>query len=823
MKKCILIIMLTLAGTILDAQNCFWAKNAGGIDHDWSQSVTTDINGDVYVTGYFQSSSITFESTTITNSNPGSYAYFVVKYSPGGNVIWARGATGTAFSNSITSDIAGNIYVIGYYYSNTLTIETTTLTNNGNGYEEIFIVKYDSDGNCIWAKSAGGDQADGGYGIATDAGGNVYITGMFYSASLSFGSTILTNNGTGNSDFFIAKYDSNGDPVWAQSMGGSRYEYGNDITTFGGKIYVTGNFQSDSVIFGSYKLYNDEPGNDVLFMTCYDNSGNVIWAKEADGLWGSVTGNGITHDFSGNIYVSGENYSDTLVLGNDTLCNFSPGSSDIYLAKYSSGGNVIWARCAGGFDYDYCNAIAVDSVGNNYITGYFNSNSIVFENDTILNSSTSSYPEIFIAEYDSLGDMLWAKKAGGTSTDISEDIATGTGDNVYFTGTFHTTAVFGDVTLITSGNSDMFVADIYNFNSGIVSYTDATCNGTNNGTAFATASEGNLPYIYLWNTTPPETTSSVMDLPAGNFTVTISEAYGCAQTHSVTIGEPPADTAAICMVTVDSMSMYNIIVWDKTPFTRVDTFMVCREISTNNYQPIARIPYSAPSQFIDTVRTLYFPNTGNPNEGTYRYKIMLHDTCGQYGDLSPYHNTIYFLNNNGTFYWTLPYTIENGPNPVANYILMRDDSSNGNWHDVTSVAGTQQVISDPLYTVYQNIASWRVKTQWSITCTPTLKDLSSNYSTSISNIFSNYIPVGIIENSGNNLVNMFPNPANDKLEIILSEKSEVEILNVEGQVLKNINAEDSHVTIDVSCFAKGMYFVKVKNEDGLTVKKFVKD
>jgi hypothetical protein len=822
MKKIILIIMLALTGTIVNSQNCFWAKGAGSDESDFGYGITSDINGNVYVTGGFQGDSITFGTTVLHNSNPGGNAFFIAKYSAGGTVLWTKGASTGACGYAITTDAAGNVYATGEFADTSITFGTQTAHGNAVSYADFFVVKYDTDGNAIWANGGGGNSYDYGMGITVDDAGSVFITGNFYSTSISFGGTSINNVGTDYTDYFTAKFNSDGNPVWIKGAGGTRYEYGNGITACNGTIYVTGCFQSDSASFGSYTLYNDEPGNQVLFLADYDTTGNVLWAKEIDGLWGDVIGYGITHDTNGNLLVAGDFHADYLVYGNDTLFNEESGSTDIMIIKYDPAGNVLWISAAGGTNYDHCTSVAADSSGNAFVTGYFNSSEMIFENDTLISSTSNSTPEIFIAKYNSAGNYIWAKKAGGLGMDIGEAIATGPDDDVYFTGVFNSPAIFGDITLTAVGYADMFVADIYNFTSGITSFSDATCNGTGNGTAFTFASEGNLPYSYLWNTAPPQTTANVTNLFAGTFTVTITESYGCAQTHSVTINEPPADTAAICMVTVDSLSQYNIIVWDKTPYTRVDTFMVCREISTDIYQPIARIPYNAPSQFIDTVRTLYFPNTGNPNEGTYRYKIMLHDTCGSYGEFSPYHNTIYFVNNAGTFYWAQPYSIENGANPVAYYILMRDDSSNGNWHDVTSIAGTQQVISDPLYAIYQDIASWRVKTQWSISCSPTFKDVASGYSSSLSNIFSNNT-IGLYENSSNEQVNIYPNPADDRIEISFPENSQIEILNIEGQVLRKIYAEDNHLSIDISTFAKGIYFMKVKNDNGVTVKKFIKE
>ncbi|MBI4946120.1 MAG: SprB repeat-containing protein [Bacteroidetes bacterium] len=398
---------------------------------------------------------------------------------------------------------------------------------------------------------------------------------------------------------------------------------------------------------------------------------------------------------------------DTIKFGNSIIVPHS-GGYDIFLVKYDLDGNVIWARSQGsvisGWD-DVGYGVAADNTGNVYLCGKLER-------------------KVSISKFDNGGNIQWIAFGDGDCETVYNNIVVNGEDNVYAIGSYWDQPItFGNITLNNSGYDDIFVVHTYTFSATVSSTTNASCHGFNNGSATVSLTGGMSPFSYLWSNN--NTTTTAANLFAGVYTVTVSDVNQCTQTASATITEPPADSARICMVTVDSLSEYNIIFWDKTVFTTVDSFIVYREIATNNYQPIARLPYSAESLFIDTVNTLYFPNTGDPNAGTYRYKIQVHDTCGGYSDFSPYHNTIYFLNNNGTFYWTTSYSIENSPNPVTSYILMRDDSSNGNWHAVSSVTGSQQVVSDPLYVIYVNTASWRVKTNWGINCTPTFKNIQS--------------------------------------------------------------------------------------------------
>jgi sugar lactone lactonase YvrE len=344
----------------------------------------------------------------------------------------------------------------------------------------------------------------------------------------------------------------------------------------------------------------------------------------------------------------------------------------------------------------------------------------------------------------------------------------------------------------------------------------------NNGSAIGVATGGLPPFTYAWSNST--TNDTVTGLGTGTFTLTVTDANSCTGTQSVTIANDPAlpATPPICMVTVDQASQYNVIVWDKTAFVHVDSFIIYREIATNNYQPIGAVPYDSLSQFIDTVRTLYFPNTGDPNAGTYRYKIQARDSCGGLSLLSPYHNTIYISNNNGTFTWAQLYTIEGGPNPVLTYTLLRDDISDGNWLPVGSVSGNQQTVSDPNYAAYSLTASWRVETNWNITCTPTMRTSSPFELQSLNNSFSNtqtnVVITSVDEIASSSLVTVFPNPNNGTFAVTVKTVSpamRIEIYNAVGELVQAKNIVSENTSVDLSNEATGIYFYKVISVDGM--------
>ena len=288
-------------------------------------------------------------------------------------------ASNSTFDYGVSTAIdgGGNVYVTGGFTSSTITFGTTTLTNAASGYYDIFIVKYDASGTVLWAKSAGGSLNDDVSSVATDGSGNVYVTGGFLSPTINFGGIILTNSKSGTSDMFIVKYDANGNVLWAKSAGGSNNDAGFSIATDGGEyVYVMGIFRSPSITFGTITLNNINLVSDNMFMVKYDVNGNVIGATSTGGS-GSYSIAGIAKDESGNVYMTGNFIGLSITFGTTTL--YSMGSDNIFIVKYDTSGNVLWARSAGGNGSEFLsNRFAIDGIGDVYVTGGFFSSSITF-------------------------------------------------------------------------------------------------------------------------------------------------------------------------------------------------------------------------------------------------------------------------------------------------------------------------------------------------------------------------------------------------------------------------------------------------------------
>ena len=196
--------------------------------------IASDGMDNIFIGGNFRGT-LSFSDTSI--STAGIDDIFIAKFDNQDNIIWAR-QEGEIYSDiglDVAVDPYGNPAITGYY-AGSMTIGDTTFTSIGG--EDIFIIKYDPDGNVLWAIKAGGNDWDEAFGIKSDKDGNFYIAGHFEGNS-TFGDTILVSSGM--TDIFCAKYDNDGHYIWASKAGGSDEEWGADIALNNqGDIFLTG-------------------------------------------------------------------------------------------------------------------------------------------------------------------------------------------------------------------------------------------------------------------------------------------------------------------------------------------------------------------------------------------------------------------------------------------------------------------------------------------------------------------------------------------------------------------------------------------------------
>lgn len=428
-----------------------WARSPQGV-YTFGQACCTDVHGNVYAAGFFYGTAL-FGADTITDTDGPFQNIFIVKYDALGNVKWVRSGNGYADAYGLSADDYGNVYLAGDFYSDSISFGSSLLVNPVSGTSNGYLIKYDSSGDVLWAKDLGGKTNDYVSGVSTDHSGNVYVTGYFTGDSLVLDNTVLHQSGVDN--VFLAKFNSSGTAIWANSEGGTGTDGPSAVTTDSlGNIFITGYFSSATMTFGTVTLSSPYMNN--AFVTKYDSSGNVRWAKYFGGNNPGSAATSLSADASGNVYVTGY-YIDTIAIGNNTLV--AVGQQNIFVTKYDSSGTVSWAQSAGGTNVDLAGSISADAAGNSYVTGYYESDTVVFATDTLINLTGN--PITFVAKYDPSGHVQWGiATTGGNTENQAAGIAYSSG-GIYIAGSYGASAItFGSDTLFSPATQGCFIARI---------------------------------------------------------------------------------------------------------------------------------------------------------------------------------------------------------------------------------------------------------------------------------------------------------------------------------------------------------------------------
>ena len=412
MKKVFLFIIcgLMLAASA-QAQNnldILWAKNFGGIDDDYYNSVITLSDGIVAV-GYSYPSSFNSSDWAGIVGKGGQDA-IIVKYDFNGNIVWKKNFGGSDFDkyNSVTK-VSDGIVAVGYsYHSSFNSGDWAGIAGKGN--DDAIIVKYDFAGNVVWKNNFGGSGYDVYNSVTTVSDG---IVAVGYSGG--FGSGDLSGlTGKGLNDAIIVKYDNNGDVVWKQNFGGSDRDHYGSVTTVSDGIVAVGCSEGG---FGNGDLsgLTGKGGQDAIIVK-YDNSGTVVWKNNFGGIiidyYNSVSA------VSDGIVAVG--YSQGGFGSGDLSGLTGKGLNDAIIVKYDNNGDVVWKQNFGGSDYDYYSSVTTVSDGI-VAVGYSQGG---FGSGDLSGLTGKGGQDAIIVKYDNSGTIVWKKDFGGSSHDRYNSVTT---------------------------------------------------------------------------------------------------------------------------------------------------------------------------------------------------------------------------------------------------------------------------------------------------------------------------------------------------------------------------------------------------------------
>ena len=821
-----------------------WAQRIGGTNQEVITGITTDASGNIYVLGNFSSSSISNSTLSAANNSAGTMDVFVAVFNSTGAILSLKnyGGSGNDFGGGcVFSNSVNSLFISGRFNSILASFGSVNLTNSdGSGLtSDIYLARITSFTTFNWGISTGSPNSnDASVDLAIDASSNPHFSGTFNNGT-TFTTNIASNTLTsiGGQDIIFAKYSSAGVPLWAKNYG-TNFAGSNDFS--GGisidalnNIFLSGYSNNSSLVAGTFTLANTG-GNDA-FIAKTNSTGVFQWVNSINGANDQFIFRN-TLDGSGNIYVAGAFSGTNAVVGTTTLTNSNPGTtSDALVIKFNTNGAVQWAATSAGTNNESASGVSCDNNGNVYISGTYASGLTTFGTNTLTLDGTS---DAYLAKY---GTCLVTTIVGspticpGSSATITAFGATNytwstgaTTQSIVVTPTTTTSYILtGNTGSCTAVNPTPFVVNLLTASVNAGPDFSLTCGQLQ---LIPAVTNPLIPTTVVWTPTAGLSNPSILtpsvnaSLGATNYTVTTTFTNGCVAKDEITITStvtPPQ----LCLVSVDSLGINNEIYWDKTLYTKVDSFIVYRETAINVYNRIASLHKSAFSMFIDTSRSVGGSNNGDPKFTAYRYKLQIRDTCGNYSNInqSLYHQTMFVQDQqNGNFSWN-PYAVEASPSPVSNYVLARRDIVTG--VTTTVAATTATSVSDPLYSslVAGNV-KWFIEAQ-GFNCNATAKIngiaiLKTRTKSNQTN--EKTFPVqGVTENNLSfAYVYIYPNPSINNFNIDFSnsaENVEMRLVDVTGKLILTESINGTHHTVNTKNIDNGLYFIQLYKNNKLVV------
>lgn len=297
---------------------------------------------------------------------------FLLNPSDASDFLGVLSASGRAlFGNDIVVDSVGNMYVVGQDLKSDFSDS------------RLYLAKFNSSGALIWQRNLGSIGNELGYDIILDSSNNIYVTGATRVSSLDY--------------MLLAKYDSSGVIQWQRRLG---IASGGGINSRGVAVDSSGNVY----ICG---LQYDASYNETHILAKYDASGSILWQRQLPNPSGSNNAFAVAVDSSGNVYTCGASYD---------------GTNRLLLVKYNSSGTLQWQRLLGGTQGAYGFGVSIDVTGNVYVCGYID-----------LSQGTFNW-QIFVAKYDSSGNVQWQRTLNAAGGDYGYDITVDANSNVYVAG-----------------------------------------------------------------------------------------------------------------------------------------------------------------------------------------------------------------------------------------------------------------------------------------------------------------------------------------------------------------------------------------------------
>jgi len=360
-----------------------WTRQYGSAANESANDITTDEQGNIYLVGETSGAP---DGTT----NAGGKDAVLVQYRANGMRAWTRqlGSSADDIAHAVAVDANGNIFVAGDT-NGTLAPEATVQGR------DLFLARYDRDGNLLWVRQYGSAGDDIAFGLALDGSGNLYLAGKTTGALDGLTPAV-------GDDGFIMRLDTDGNPLWTRQIAsGAGNEAARAIAIDSdGNACVTGSTNGD-LDGNPAPLLND------VFLTCYDPNGNQLWLSMLRSIEGVSTessaenARAITIDSSGNFYIAGDRFD---------LFGGATAGIDMLIAKFDARSNAVWVHTSKTSGTDLANDLLLDDQDNLYVTGQ--------TDGVFTGQSSAGADDIILLKYDSNGSQQWVRQSGGAGYDV---------------------------------------------------------------------------------------------------------------------------------------------------------------------------------------------------------------------------------------------------------------------------------------------------------------------------------------------------------------------------------------------------------------------
>ena len=355
----------------------------------------------------------------------------------------STGGTRPNSGNAVAVNAAGETYVAGSFGFEGLggSLDLTTTNLVSAGDSDGYVAKFNAQGQCLWARQMAGLEANDAYDVIVRSDGSILVTGEFVGTNQIGNTTLISHGGY---DIFLAAFSTAGDLLWARAIGGDGDDFAIALApAAGGSALFTGSFIGNIELDGMVLSSVDD---DALLIKLTP-SGGVQWAQSGGGP-GFQLGSDVKVDSAGNVYWAGE-FETNIVFGTASLTSEW---LNVFLAKYDAAGNRLSLRKLGEGEGAELPRIALGPNGTLFCAaGYFGEYSIAGQQLPV------GVDDILLASFDSNENLRWATAFGGAELDTCTEVVADAYGACYLAGHFRGAMNVGNTNLVSTGSLDVFV------------------------------------------------------------------------------------------------------------------------------------------------------------------------------------------------------------------------------------------------------------------------------------------------------------------------------------------------------------------------------